>query len=1112
MQKGISFGVVAFFVACIVATSLAQSESDGIKMAHEAKRLFDKAKSSDDYQLAAMKYNEALNAFEKVKSDKGRFHCYYSLGTIELRLGGYSKALEHFEKALGLAQRTGDPKGEQITLYHMGMVHKYQGKNKAALECFEKALPISRKLDDRQSEAQLLYSIGSTNISLGQYRLALDYLHKSASLRKKTGDSLEDAPTLNDLGLAYRYLGEYSKALEHYNKALVLRRKSGVPGSDAAVLDNIGSIYSAMGNLPKAMETYESALASRKKIGDLRGEGVTINNIGRLHYFWGEYDKALECYEKALDIFIRTHDQREQGNTLKNKGMVYASRGEYVPALEMYEKSSVISRKIEDVRVEGINLTNIGQVYYFLGEYSKALEHLEKSLGVFRNIGDVREEGNCLVSVGQLYTAWGQHEKAIKIFQDSLGIAKRIGDKNLEGATLINIGTSYSQIGKYDEALPNFRSCLAIYKQIGIPTNSVNSQIGNLYLDKGQVAEAESFIVESEQPSSLGRLYLEKSEFAKAGASYERLLSAAEKSRNTDDLFSAYTGLGKVSEASENYVSAKEYYEKGMRLAEEIRAGLLPSERKNFFEVRINGFYRSDPAKGLTRVSMKLNQGVNSIDSSEVTRARAFSDNISQRSQAAYPGISRDVLDKEGALVSRVAALKKELAKTDRDQQPTRFENLQKEVQSAESELTRFVETLWKQYPTYACVKYPRPVSLKDSALNPNECVLMFDVSNEGVGIKLIRNKEIAETFFKKWDQKDLENDVRKFREPFEKRRFGEFDPELAENLYKKLLLRVLVDVPKGAELIIIPDGILALLPFEALVTAGKANWKEGEYGILTPENLTFLADEYPISYYQSITALTLSRNMGGKDRPGDKLLVVADPVFFMSDRRAQQGNLSGLQVAEADKENYLQLMQTIEENSLGNFSFKRLPHTGVLAKNVANIYGNNCIALTGLQANKEYFFSKIAPRINEFGSIIFATHGIMSTRVPGLMEPFLALSMTPPGTDGFLRMSEILSLKMNADVVALTACQSGLGKELSGEGVMSMGRAFQYAGAKSVLMSLWEVEEKSAVLLTEMFFKCRKDGNTKLESLKQAREHIRNSGFRHPFFWSAFILVGETR
>ncbi len=149
---------------------------------------------------------------------------------------------------------------------------------------------------------------------------------------------------------------------------------------------------------------------------------------------------------------------------------------------------------------------------------------------------------------------------------------------------------------------------------------------------------------------------------------------------------------------------------------------------------------------------------------------------------------------------------------------------------------------------------------------------------------------------------------------------------------------------------------------------------------------------------------------------------------------------------------------------------------------------------------------------MGDYGRIVFATHGYFSMRTPGLREPFLALTMVPPGTDGLLSMSEVLSLKLNADLVALTACQTGLGKEVSGEGVMSMGRAFQYAGAKSVIMTLWEVQVDSALLLMESFFQNLKSGMGKLDALKDARDRVRREGYRHPFFWAPFILVGEAK
>src|SRR5208283_5030780 len=171
-------------------------------------------------------------------------------------------------------------------------------------------------------------------------------------------------------------------------------------------------------------------------------------------------------------------------------------------------------------------------------------------------------------------------------------------------------------------------------------------------------------------------------------------------------------------------------------------------------------------------------------------------------------GIPKNVLEKEDALLSKVAALKKELAKTDKEKSSEKYENLSKEIQGAEAELKTFVEELWDNYKAYASVKYPRPVTLKESSLKPEECVVIFDVSGEGVGVKLINGKEIIKTDYTKWKSEGLEKDVKKFRQAFEEAKLKEFDSELGQTLYKKLLLAVLAQVPEGTPLVIIPDGM----------------------------------------------------------------------------------------------------------------------------------------------------------------------------------------------------------------------------------------------------------------------------------------------------------------
>jgi CHAT domain-containing protein len=187
-----------------------------------------------------------------------------------------------------------------------------------------------------------------------------------------------------------------------------------------------------------------------------------------------------------------------------------------------------------------------------------------------------------------------------------------------------------------------------------------------------------------------------------------------------------------------------------------------------------------------------------------------------------------------------------------------------------------------------------------------------------------------------------------------------------------------------------------------------------------------------------------------------------------------------------------------------------RLAATEDLAKKIETLYGPKCDVYTGLGSSKSEFMGKVVPSLNQYRSLVFATHGLAGNNIPGIMEPVLFLTMVPPGTDGLLTMTEVAGLKMNADIACLTACQTGIGVKLAGEGIMSMGRAFQCAGAKSVVMSLWSVSEDASVPLMEYFFKGLKEGKTKINAWAAARTELRKSGFEHPFFWSAFVLVGE--
>ncbi|MGH7966641.1 MAG: CHAT domain-containing protein, partial [Candidatus Binatia bacterium] len=340
------------------------------------------------------------------------------------------------------------------------------------------------------------------------------------------------------------------------------------------------------------------------------------------------------------------------------------------------------------------------------------------------------------------------------------------------------------------------------------------------------------------------------------------------------------------------------------------------------------------------------------------------------------------------------------------------------------------------------------------------------------------------------------------------------FDPRIGKDLYT-LLFKDFAPLLKAKDtLIIIPDEILGILPFEVLVTEvpDTVETAAGKYGPY-PQGVKYLGDAYPISYSQSATAFTVARTLKSPEKgKNEKLLVVADPVFDLADARLEGGRI----LVARRGEYQMGLMRAVEDYRGGKagakLTFSRLENTGHLLTQLQRAYGQGVDTLSGLAASETELRQRA---LQQYGSLIFATHGILDNQVPYIQEPALVLSQvgvnsTEREQDGFLTMSEVMGLKLNAEVAALTACNTGVGKNLTGEGVMGMGRAFQYAGAKTVLMSLWSVEEESTTLLTEKFFTYVHEGKGKLDALRQARADVRKAGYEHPFFWAPFIVVGE--
>ncbi len=953
-------------------------------------------------------------------------------------------------------------------------------------------------------QAQKLVEQAGSSEDFGKAKKKLD---KALVIYEKLGDLKGRQRVLAALGSLFKKDGRFSEAAQYFKKSAKIAGEIPDPKLEAAALSRAVELDLSIGNYLDALESARRIQAITRQLGEPESEARAENRLGAVLKDSGRYQEAFSHYKKSLKIARRTSNSALEADALGNLGRVYVLSGRYSEAIKSFETLLDVAKKHGARSSEALALINLGNIYREKGRFARASGYLEQALDLSLKTGDPGTELMLLSSLGTLYADWGERIGAMRYYEQALALSKKLKDKKSEARTLTHMGNLLKASSQFRGALKRFSQARKISRELGLDSPDTDKAIGELYLELGETSKADPYLRRSGLDAALGLLFLSQSRFGRAKQCYQRLLQSAEKTENADNLFTAYTGLGRVYEALKDFKNAEKYYVMAMALTEELRGSLLPAARRNFFAARINGFSRSEPAKGLTRVRFKQGLPVKGMLSSELAKARDFADRLWLGPDKGYAGVPRNVQTDETVLLTRLAALRKTRAACPREVNPQRYDRLTKRIAQEEEKLQDFVDMLWKDYAPYAAVKYPKPVDLGELDLGPAGYVLIFDILGEGIGITLLKGRDVIDSRYLEWNASELENAVRKFRRPFELAHLRLFDPELAKDLFTRLLAPILTRVPTGSPLTIIPDGVLAMLPFEALVVRGRARWQTGPEGPF-PTGLTYLADIHPVAYQQSLTTLALQQTRRRVKSHAKALLVVADPVFQMRDARSR--GIGDVKVAARDRDFQVKLMGAFEQASGQKIQFSRLPETGKLAENLRTLYGEKTSLYCGLKASKRTFLTEVAPTLPDFSYVVIATHGIYSTKIPGLMEPVLTMTMVPPGTDGFLRMTEVMSLDMTADVVAVTACQTALGEYVSGEGIMSMGRAFQYAGARSVLMSLWSVAEEPSVMLVEDFFRHLKERKANLEALTLARKEIRKKGYDHPFYWAAFILVGD--
>ena len=682
-------------------------------------------------------------------------------------------------------------------------------------------------------------------------------------------------------------------------------------------------------------------------------------------------------------------------------------------------------------------------------------------------------------------------------------------------------------MGDYEQALPLYQRTLKIIEKSLGPDHphavvAVNN-LGALYLARKDYQTAEAYFRRGRSTGGLVELDLARGQPGKA------LKLLQEKTPTWRDVPTkqvqyytqrglALAGEGRLGEAVLDLRQAVEGVEDLRRRA--------PGERTGFFQAGIYGGYVR-PYRGLVSVlgEMSLKQealppalreygpgaGEAAFYFAESTKGRALLEAMAQGArQQTRTEIPAELRQREDSLLNRLAALSAQ-----REKALKGGEAAIKEVEDKKASLTVELKTLMldlrQHYPVYAALHYPQPLTAADLPLKENEVLLEFALGDAESFVFVVRKGGVKHLVKIPQGREELETKVKAYMEPLVNQEPDRFSLGQAQELYALLLAQALGEVKENDRVIIVPDGILGLLPFEALVVqAGK--------GL---QDSVFVGDRYTLSYYQSAAILALKRRLQ-EHRTRRPLFALGNPVFSAQDARWAPGPLpgqppaTGVRGAKPAAFRALAASQdwgkTTRDGKTGEeLVYPALPETEDEVLAIARLFAvepRPPDVLLDLKANEA---SLRQSPLQEYRYLHFATHADLPGRVQGIREPFLLLGQVGnEGQDnGFLTLSKVLGLKLRAEMVVLSACVTGRGTVMEGEGVANFARAFQHAGAQSVLVSLWEVASLEAVEFMTEFYSHLKEGKSRSEALKLARRAIK-AKYPQPFFWAVFILHGE--
>jgi CHAT domain-containing protein/tetratricopeptide (TPR) repeat protein len=966
-----------------------------------------------------------------------------------------------------------------------------------------------------------LTAAAEVHFTLGEYRQALRFYTVAATESRRMGDQRREYEALSSAGRAHSYLGDNDVAQKLIDTILKYYEQHGYatgPPRDkrllAEALNNMGEVYHTKGTPLKAQGYFQRSLMLWAGTGDRMGEALARLNLGHSFASSGNLSDAAVQFESALALARAVGDRTVEALSLAAAGVVHSFRGQEQAALGLHLEALGIARTVGDRQGEAVALNGLGQAYEGIGKTLVALDHYEQALRLFLNNESLDFATGTEYRIARIYRLTGNNQQALAHYRRCIALSRRANKKRMEAYALIDIAAIHRAVGRRGETLNQYRKVLELYRQIGDRRGQaiVLNSIGDLISESGDKRRALSF--------------------------YKRALPLTQAAGDRDTEASTLYNAALAARDSGETEEALAYAEQSVQLIETLRTYVTGPDLRSSYFASVHRYYSLyiNLLMRLDRQGPGGQYAATALLASEQARARSLIEVLAETGTDIRRGAEPGLLEHERALQQRL--------RVKAQQRMQLSSNAETEAEAAEAarelrELTAAYQVVQaqirEQNPRYAALTQPRPVSMIDiqaELRGENTVLLEYSLGDEKSYLWVVTASSLSS--YELPGRTVIEAAAREVyglltsRQPADGNIDAEYQAHVAasDEIYeaKALALSQMLLGPASSQLnnqrlLIVAEGVLQYIPFEALPVPEAESDGERPKRADDPDSneRPLLVSLHEVVSLPSISTLITLRRERSRVNPAPGLVaVLADPVYEINDPRVSKAEHLLASVApRGPQEEEATVRSAIRDfvGIAGAAGITRLRHTSDEAEAIISLApsGQGLMA-TGFEASRE---TAMSPQLKQYQIVHFATHGLVNSEHPELSGVILSLVNKQGGqADGFLQLHDIYNLDLPAELVVLSACDTGLGEDIKGEGLVGLTRAFLYAGSMSVVASLWKVDDTATAELMRHFYEAMlKDGLPPAAALRFAKEAMRRQKrWRAPYYWAGFIIQGEYR